>query len=323
MMLRLASLGLLLAGAAALLLPRQAGAYDLVKLATGAPANWENQPAPLGQEAGIFKQHGISLEILATQGSGETMQAVIAGSVDVGIGVGTYGAFAAFAKGAPIRAIGNQTTGAHDLYWYVRADSPIRSLKDANGKTIAFSSTGSSTNTIVLALMKQFGVVANPTATGSPASTYTAVMSGQIDIGWSSPPLGVEALEQGKIRIVARGSDVPSLQDQTVRVIVANADSLAHRRDAFRRCMLAYAETMDWMYADDASLRMYAASARIPLAVAKKARDEFYPKNNLRPDRLSGVDQAMADAVAMKFLSAPLTKQQLAEFFQYQLPATP
>jgi NitT/TauT family transport system substrate-binding protein len=140
----LASL-LLLGGSVALLLPQHACADDLLKLATGAAANWENQPAPLGQQAGIFKKHGISLEILATQGSGETMQAAIAGSVDVGIGVGTYGAFAAFAKGAPIRAIGNQTTGAHDLYWYVRADSPIRSLKDANGKSIAFSSTGSST----------------------------------------------------------------------------------------------------------------------------------------------------------------------------------
>src|SRR6202048_1222229 len=142
----LASL-LLLGGSVALLLPQHRCADEPLKLATGAAANWENQPAPLGQQAGIFKKHGISLEILATQGSGETMQAAIAGSVDVGIGVGTYGVFAAFAKGAPIRAIGNQTTGAHDLYWYVRADSPIRSLK-----SIAFSSTGSSTNMIVLAL---------------------------------------------------------------------------------------------------------------------------------------------------------------------------
>jgi ABC-type nitrate/sulfonate/bicarbonate transport system substrate-binding protein len=321
-MFRPASL-LILGCSVALLLPQRACADDLLKVATGAPTNWENQPAPLGQQAGIFKKHGISLEILATQGSGETMQAAIAGSVDVGIGVGTYGAFAAFAKGAPIRAIGNQTTGAHDLYWYVRADSPIRSLKDANGKSIAFSGTGSSTNMIVLALIKQFGVAAGPTATGSPASTYTAVMSGQIDIGWSSPPLGVEALEQGRIRIVARGSDVPSLQDQTVRVIVANADTLAHKQEAIHRFMQAYAETVDWMYADDAGLRMYAASAKIPFEVAKRARDEFYPKNNLRPDRLSGVDQAMADAVAMKFLSIPLTKQQLDAFFQYQLPATP
>ena len=65
------------------------------------------------------------------------------------------------------------------------------------------------------------------TATGRPADTLTAVMSGQIDIGWSSPPLGVEDLEQGKIRLVARGSDVASLRDQTVRVIIANANSLA------------------------------------------------------------------------------------------------
>lgn len=314
---------LALVSSAALLFSQQACADDLLKLATGAPANWENQPAPLGQQAGLFKKHGIELEILGTQGSGETMQAVIAGSVDVGVGVGTYGAFAAFAKGAPIRAIGNQTTGAHDLYWYVRADSQIHSFKDANGKSIAFSSTGSSTNTIVLALIKQFGVAASPTATGSPASTYTAVMSGQIDVGWSSPPLGVEALDEGKIRIVARGSDVPSLQNQTVRLIVANADALAHRQDALRRFMQAYAETMDWMYADDAALRMYAASAKIPFEVAKRARDEFYPKNNLRPDRLSGIDQAMADALAMKFLPAPLTRQQLDEFFKYQLPPKP
>ena len=49
-------------------------------------------------------------------------------------------------------------------------------------------------------------------------------MSGQIDIGWSSPPLGIEALEQGKIRIVARGSDVPTQRNQTVRVLIANAN---------------------------------------------------------------------------------------------------
>ena len=111
-----------IAALSALLLPQLAAAEELLRLATGAAANWENQPAPLGQQAGIFKKHGLALEILATQGSGETMQSVIAGAVDIGIGVGTYGALAAFAKGAPVRAIGNQTTGAHDLYWYVRAE---------------------------------------------------------------------------------------------------------------------------------------------------------------------------------------------------------
>jgi NitT/TauT family transport system substrate-binding protein len=318
---RLPRSGLLVA--AMLAIPGAAQAQDTLKLAVGAPHNWENQPAALGQQAGIFKKHGLLLDLLFTQGSGETMQAVIAGSVDIGTGVGTYGSMGAFSKGAPVRAIGNATTGAHDLYWYVRADSPIRSLKDAAGKTIAFSTIGSSTNVIVLGLAKESGAALKPTATGSPGNTLTAVMSGQIDIGWSSPPLGVEALDEGKIRLVARGSDVPSLRDQTVRVIVANANALAQKKDAIKRFMVAYNETMDWMYADDKALQMYAEAVKVPLAVARRSRDEFYPKDNLRPNRLSGVEPAMADAIALKFLAAPLGKEQLAEFFQYQLPPTP
>ena len=92
----------------------------------------------------------------------------------------------------------------------------------------------------VLGLAKELGVALEPTATGSPATTFTAVMSGQIDIGWSSPPLGIEALEQGKIRIVARGSDVPTQRNQTVRVLIANAIALEQRRDAIRRFVEAY-----------------------------------------------------------------------------------
>jgi ABC-type nitrate/sulfonate/bicarbonate transport system substrate-binding protein len=320
---RLCCCGMLVAATLALAAPLATQAQETLKLAVGAPHNWENQPAALGQQAGIFKKHGLVLDVLFTQGSGETMQAVIAGSVDIGTGVGTYGAMGAFLKGAPIRAIGNATTGAHDLYWYVRADSPIRSIKDAVGKTIAFSTNGSSTNVIVLGLIKESGVALKPTATGSPANTLTAVMSGQIDIGWSSPPLGVEALEQGKIRLVARGSDVASLRNQTVRVLVANSNALAQKRDAIKRFMEAYNETMDWMYAEDKGLQVYAEAVKVPFAIAKRARDEFYPKNNLRPDRLSGVDEAMSDAIALKFLSAPLSKEQLDQFFQYQLARSP
>lgn len=315
--------GLLAVAATMLVFAGAARADDELKLVVGAPNNWENQPATLGQKAGIFKKHGLTLDILFTQGSGETMQAVIAGSADIGTGVGTYSAMAAFVKGAPVRAVGNATTGADDLYWYVRAESPIKSLKDAADKTIAFSTTGSSTNVIVLGMIKESGVAMKPTATGSPANTFTAVMSGQIDIGWSSPPLGVEALMQGKIRILARGSAVPSLREQTVRVIIANADALVRKKDAIKRFMQAYNETIDWMYTDDQALEAYAGVVKVPVPIVKRTREEFYPKNNLRVDRLSGIDQAMADAIALKFLSAPLSKDQQNQFFQYQLPPTP
>ena len=296
----------------------EAQAQDTLKLAIGQRGNWENAMPELGQKAGIFKKHGLNLEILYTQGGGETQQAVISGSVDIGIGVGTGGAMGAFAKGAPIRAFANSMTGAYDLYWYVPANSPIKTMKDAGGKSIAFSTRGSSTNTIVLGFLKHFGIDAKPVATGNPAATFTQTMSGQVDVGWSSPPFGVEAIEQGRIRVVARGSDVPSFRDQTVRVQIVNAGALQQKKDAIARFVQAWRETLDWMYSDPAAIKAYAEWVNVPEPLAKRVRDEFYPKENMDPNRISGIEQAMADAVELKFLAAPLTKEQLDQFFQLQ-----
>jgi NitT/TauT family transport system substrate-binding protein len=294
-------------------------AEDTLKLAIGQRGNWENAAPELGQKAGFFRKHGVAMELLYTQGAGETLQAVISGSVDIGIGVGTAGVLGSFAKGAPVRAIANSMTGADDLFWYVPAASPIKSIKDAAGKTIAYSTNGSSTNLAVLAFIREFGVQAKPVATGSPAATFTQTMSGQIDIGWSSPPFGVEAAQQGRIRIIIRESDVPAFRNQTVRLMIANTATAEQRRDAIDRFLRAYRETLDWMYADPAALKAYADWVGVSESLAKEVRDQFYPKENLRLDRLSGLDEAMADAVSLKFLPAPLTRQQQDELFKYYL----
>ena len=75
--------------AACLLLAPGAWAQDKLKLAIGQRGNWENSVSELGQDAGFFKKHGLVLELLYTEGGGQTQQAVISGSVDIGIGVGT------------------------------------------------------------------------------------------------------------------------------------------------------------------------------------------------------------------------------------------
>jgi len=292
-----------------------AHAQDTLKLAIGQRGNWENSPAELGQKAGIFKKHGLTLEILYTQGGGETLQAVLSGSVDIGVGVGTGGTMGAFAKGAPVRAIANSTTGADDLFWYVPANSPVKTLQDGAGKTIAYSTTGSSTNVAVLAFIKHFDVALKPVATGSPASTFTQTMSGQVDIGWSAPPFGVADLQQGRIRMVAKMSDVPSFRNQTVRVMIATAQTTAQKKDALARFFAAYRETLDWMYSDPAALKAYAEWVNVPEPLAKEVRDRFYPKENLRIDRLSGLDEATTHAASAKLLPAPLDKARLDQLF--------
>src|SRR2546428_6601208 len=89
-----------------------AGAEDQLKIAIGQRGGWEQCVSELGQNAGFFKKHGLVLDVLYTQGSGETLQSIISASVDIGIGTGTHAVFGAYAKGAPVRAIGSSFTSA-------------------------------------------------------------------------------------------------------------------------------------------------------------------------------------------------------------------
>jgi NitT/TauT family transport system substrate-binding protein len=309
-------LGLLVASALLICIGGQTDAQENLKIAVGQRGNWDTSISELGQRGGIFKKHGLDLEILYTSGGGETQQAVISSSVDIGIGAGIMGVLGAFSKGAPVRVIGAETTGAADLFWYVTAAAPIRSLKDADGKTIAYSTHGASTHGIVNAFIKEYGIKARPTATGTPASTLTQVMSGQIDIGWSAPPFGLDLLDQNKIRIVARGNDAAAFRGQTVRLVIINAQALQARRPLVDRYMKAYRETIDWMYSDPAALKIYADFVGISEQLARRSRDDFFPKAALDPDAVIGLDAIVPEAVTLKYISAPLSRERLAELIQ-------
>jgi NitT/TauT family transport system substrate-binding protein len=295
----------------------QAAAEDTLKIAVGQINNWENQAPTLGEAAGIFAKHNLKVEAFGTQGAGETIQAVVSGSADLGAGVGVAGVMRAFSKGAPVRVLLPAFTGTGDLYWYVKADSPLKTLKDATAaNTIAYSTSGSSSNNIVVAFGQELGVKAKPTATGGPPATFTQVMTGQIDIGWSAPPFGIKEIKDGKIRIIARGSDIPSLKGQTVRAIIVNANALKEKHDAIMRFAQGYREAVDWMYADPKALEMYSEKVKQPVAILAESLKEFHPKSALQTETMADLDGAIKDAVALKFLDAPMTKEQIAEFLQ-------
>jgi NitT/TauT family transport system substrate-binding protein len=300
--------------AAPALAPSPLHAEDTVKVAIGQINNWENQAPTLGQDAGIFKKYGLALETFGTAGAGETLQPIISGSADIGIGVGVAGAMRAFAGGAPVRILAPAFTGSSDLFWYVRADSPIKALADATpANTVAYSTNGSSSHNLVLAFADELGLKAKPTPTGSPPATLTAVMSGQIDIGWSAPPIGLQEVKDGRLRIIARGSDAPSLRGQTVRVTVANANFLKQRADVAARFVKAYRETVDWMYRDPKAIELYAKKIDKPIELVKQTVAQFYPKEVLQTDQMADMPGILRDAVKLKYLREPLTPAQVTE----------
>lgn len=289
---------------------------EKLKVAIGGKGLGESAVSEAGQKAGIFRKHGLDLEIFYTAGSGETQQTVISGSADIGVATGLLGALGAFSKGAPIRVIAASFTGDSNLFWYVRADSKLLAPKDAAGHSVAYSTNGSSAHNVVLQMQKHLGVAFKPTATGTGPATYTQVMSGQIDVGWSGAPFGVEALEQGKIRRLWSASDVPALAGQTSRVVIAHADVVRKRADAVKRYVEAYRETIEWMYSTPEGVKAYADWADVPESVAKRTMDDFVTRRGVDPDRVSDLDGIMKSAVEFRYIPASLTESQVKEFVQ-------
>ena len=198
----------------------------------------------------------------------------------------------------------------------MKGDSPIRSVKDAEGHTVAYSGTGSSAHVSVLALQKYSGVAFKPVPTGSSPSTFAAVMSGQVDVGWAGAPFGVEQLEKGETRLVWKANAAPELDKQTIRVMVAHAEDLKAKPDLYRRFVSAYVETIEWIYTTPDGLKAYSAWAGLSEAAARRALDEFLPRAAIDPRRIIGTEEVLNDAVAYKYTAERLTPAQVKELIQ-------
>src|SRR5258707_12992556 len=139
---------------------------DLLKVGVAQRGQWDTAITELGERSGIFKKRGIAVTILYTQGGPEAHQAVISGSMDIACGGGIESAIGGFSKGAPVRIIGSAMIGSPDTYWVVVANSPIKQLADAAGKTISYSQNGSARPTPPLSLLHPHKVDARPVSTG-------------------------------------------------------------------------------------------------------------------------------------------------------------
>ena len=309
-------LGLVALTAACLPLANGALAQDRLKAAVGARGTGESGFMEVGQKAGIFKKHGIELEVFYTAATGETVQAIVSGGADIGNGAGTPGILGAYQKGAPIRIIGSNFTSDSNLYWYVKTDSPIKTPRDALGKTVAYSSNGSSTHATVLQMEKYLGGKFKATATGSTPGTFTQLMSGQIDVGWSGAPLNLDQVEAGRIRVLFRSSDVPALANVTSRVLIAHATIVKDKPELLQRFMDAYRETIEHVYKTPEGEKAYADYSQVSESVNKRNLKEFTPYENCNPDTINGIASIVQDALELKYLREPLTKEQLAELIQ-------
>lgn len=268
-------------------------------------------PTVMAEKMGFLKAEGIKPEIFWTSGGAETVRVVTAGSADIGLATGTESLITAFTKGSPVRIISAEMTGSPDLFWIVRADSPYKTIKDLDGKSVGFSRPGSSTHMVIQLAADHYKIKPNLVAVGGMPDSFTAVMTKQVDAGWSSPPSFLDRVDKGEIRIVFKASELATIKDVTLRVNFAHATFYEKNAKLAKGYLNALKKALDYMYDHPKeTIALFAEVNNFPLSVAE-AGFKFFPKQSLALFPVSRVDFSVDLALKLKMITRPPTDAEL------------
>lgn len=290
-----------------------AAAADKVRVAVAHKGLWDTGVSMIiAEQQGFFSKEGLDVELRFMRSAPEIIQTMIIGENDVAIGIGILAVIGAYSKGAPIRIISAQMTGS-EYYWYAKASSPINSLKDLKGRTLGHNQPGSAAHLAALALKKHSGVDVRLVMAGRMADNLTQVLSDQIDVGYGLPPVGWDKLEKGEIKIVAVGSEIPSLRDLTSRVNAATVKYAENKRDILTRLVRARMNAIQWMFDHrDESARVFADINKTDPRLAPQVF-KYYTLENLAPAPIKHLDWSLEQAQQYGFLAKPLTDTQASK----------
>lgn len=119
------------------------------------------------------------------------------------------------------------------------ADSPIRTLRDLRGRSVAFGSRFSTQGYLIpRAMIEEAGIVLEDLGhyrfTGSHDEVARAVLNGEYDVGAMQDTLARELARQGKVRIVAMSRNYPA------SLICANSQVAPELVEKVRRALLEF-----------------------------------------------------------------------------------
>ena len=119
----------------------------------------DDAQAIVAQEAGLYKKHGLDVELVEFKSGTDLIKAIVGGQVDSGV-LGFTNAIAWASKGADLKVVGGAQNGYHAMI--VRDESGINKIADLKGKTLASQAEGSTADTVLKGVVfKQAGIKAD------------------------------------------------------------------------------------------------------------------------------------------------------------------
>lgn len=235
----------------------------LIPLRIGQSKIASQAPSWVAQHKGMFKKHGLNVEVLSFRNGNEAVASLYAGSTDV-TGSIPGSAFVAIERGFDMVAIlqnGTASAKGPDVgSIQVRVDSPIKKLSDLKGKTLGINDMRSQMGVSVRLLVKRSGI--DPSTVKflelPPNSQLTALRNNRVDAVATSDPYSTQ-MQTMKIGRVIAWNYVETIPEQPLGVWFVKGTFLKKNPEAVNRFRAAMKEAIDYLNTDPVRARALVA----------------------------------------------------------------
>lgn len=276
-------------------------------------------PHFVAEEQGFYEDAGFTVEPIFTDGGGSNVQAIVSGNADVATQTGTSAVLSAVSNGAELRILSNAFRGIDGL-WVTEPDNPYEGLEDLAGQAVGYTSPGSSSHLAVEAFaakLEEMGLEPiRPEAIGGTPDQLTAMSTDQIAAAYTNPPVGTDKIESGELRVVLNGfQELPEYADVSTRVIFTSSAFHEENPELVEAYLEAIQRTWDWIFENpEEAGRIWIEAAELDLTPeAIVTTFSYYEPDMVSTSPVSGLDQAIADAVTYGAIDEELTDEQRRE----------
>jgi len=262
---------------AAALVAATAASADTLRVGKAGREAFSFVPVDIGVRTGIFKQHGLDIEIANFGGDAKLQQAMAADGIDIALGSGPGLAF--IVKGSPVKGIAAMAGPPLLFALVVRNDDTIRTVDDLKGRKIGVSTVGSVTSWLISEVSRQRGwgydgITQVPI--GENASRVAAVRSKALDGCIVDIASALNYVQKGDGKILLRFNDL--VKDFILHVIFATDKAIAEKPQALHGFLKGWFETIAFMRKNkQKSVEIAAQVMGTDAATAASIYDELMP----------------------------------------------
>jgi NitT/TauT family transport system substrate-binding protein len=231
-------------------------------------------PLWVTEQVGIFKKHGLDLELVFIEGGSRALTALLSGQTPI-IGGDPSAIALAAGRGSDVIIIASMT---NTLPYFMVTRPEIKAKEDLKGKRAAISRFGSASDFVTRMALEGLGLVPDKDVAivqvGAVPTRFAALESGSVHATVLTPPANLLAKKKGftiLVNVAALGLKIPNSTIGTTR------SYLNSHRDIVRRFLMAYVEGIKVMKSDTArSMKILSKYSRVTDAESLEEAYRFY-----------------------------------------------